>query len=249
VVVSGRIRVGDTDDDIWVRKIDISDGSEIWSSTWSGVADENGFSVDNSGPVAVDGDDNVYVVGRESVAYNIKEAVIVRFPADGGAADWAVTPTKNGDEHTHEPTTIAAAPGGPIFASVRQDTPVDLWWVFALDPATGDVLAELTDEGLDAPPKTNWRIAELMPHDTELTIAGRVQNAEPDEGISWTETWVADFDFDLNGNCISTHNWPNEHILPADNPIYGADFGPDGVVVAGEILDGPTNYFYMAGYE
>src|SRR5690606_24069913 len=82
LVVVGRVRVGDGDDDVWVRKADPSDGSEIWTMTWTGVGDGM-FSTDRVGAVSVAPDGSVWVGAREHIAFDTQDATLLHFDADG----------------------------------------------------------------------------------------------------------------------------------------------------------------------
>src|SRR5690606_34788427 len=51
-VVSGQVRAGDGDDDVWLRKLEAVDGSEVWTQTYGGTG-SGGFSTDDGGPLAI----------------------------------------------------------------------------------------------------------------------------------------------------------------------------------------------------
>jgi cysteine-rich repeat protein len=94
VVVSGTIRqvhvdpvLGDSD--LWVRKYE-SDGTELWTETYSGTSEDD-YSLDDGGPVAVDSGGNVVVMGRMRLTYDTNDWILVKYGPGGGAPVWDIT--------------------------------------------------------------------------------------------------------------------------------------------------------------
>jgi hypothetical protein len=249
LVVSGTIRAGDQDADVWVRKLASSDGSEQWTSTFSDTADANGFSIDRGGPLAVASDGSIYIGGTEGVDFETKEGVLLRFGPDGGAPQWKVSPHASGSPHLHEVRAVAAGPDGEAYAAFYQGgTP----WSFWLEriSQSGDVEWTLTNQDFVYAPTDEWLIAGLaIAQDGTLTIGGRLSNEEVGQAITWSEAWIANVSLDGVGQCIEAHTWQNTHIIPARTFGYGLAEGPNGAVMVGEVIDGPENYLWVGGFE
>ncbi|HVH99779.1 MAG TPA: hypothetical protein VM869_13750 [Enhygromyxa sp.] len=249
LVVSGTIRAGDQDADLWVAKLASSDGSTAWSSSFSGSADENGFSIDRGGPVAVASDGSIYVGGTEGVNFETKEGVLLRFGPDGGAAQWQISPKASGSPHLHDVVAVAAGPEGEAYAVTYQSGNTWGFWLERIS-TSGDIEWALTHEDFVYEPTDTWLIAGLaIAQDGTLTVGGRLTNAEPEHAITWSEAWIANVSLDGVGQCIYAHTWENTHIIPAGTFGYGIAEGPNGAIVVGEIIDGPENYLWVGGFE
>src|SRR5690606_20156648 len=249
IVVSGTIRAGNQDSDIWVRKLASTDGSEIWTSTVSGTADANGFSIDRGGPVAVAADGSVYVGGTEGVDFQTREGVLLRYGPDGGAAQWQISPRADGSAHLHEVVAVTAGPDGEGYFVTYQGGNVWSFWLNRV-AASGELEWELSHEDFVYHPTDSWLVAGLaIADDGSLTIGGRLTNEEVGQAISWSEVWIANITLAGVGECIAAHTWENTHIIPARTFGYGLAEGPSGAVVVGEILDGPENYLWIGGFK
>ncbi|MFO7561937.1 MAG: hypothetical protein R6X02_04795 [Enhygromyxa sp.] len=249
LVVTGAVRAGDKDADIWVRKLASADGSTIWTSTASGSPDANGFSIDRGGPVAVAPDGSVYVGGSEGVDFETKEAVLLRFGPEGGAPQWKIAPKANGSPHLHDAVALTVGPEGEAYLVTYQSSNLWSFWLNRVSTA-GELEWEMTHEDFVFPPTNNWQVAGLaIADDGSLTIGGRLINEEVGEAISWSEVWIANISLSGVGQCIATHTWQNTHIIPARTFGYGLAEGPNGAVVVGEIRDGPENYLWVGGFK
>ncbi len=91
VYVTGSEYVNGQNGNIWVRKYDPS-GKELWTKTYNGTY--NGY--DEGSDIAVDGSDNVYVIGYESVTEE-ENNIWVRKYDSAGKELW--TRTHSGTPH------------------------------------------------------------------------------------------------------------------------------------------------------
>ncbi len=89
VVVTAPLRVARGDSDVWVAKYSAADGTELWTSTYSGPLD-GGFSLDFSGPLAAASDGGVVVAGSIRQDFERRDVYGIAFGADGGEATWAL---------------------------------------------------------------------------------------------------------------------------------------------------------------
>ena len=248
LIAVGSIRAGDKDSDIWVRKIADSDGAAIWTSSYSGVTDGNGFSIDAGSQVAVAGDGGIYVGGVEGVDFETKEAVILRY-GDDGSEQWSVQPKANGNAHFHTVAGIAGGPDGEGYFVIAQSGNVWSFWLDRISSA-GDAEWELDQDDFVYAPTDNWLVSGLaIADDQTLTVGGRLSNEEVGQAISWSEAWIANVSLDGVGQCIAAHTWTNTHIIPASTYGYGLAEGPNGAVMVGEVIDGPENHLWVGGFE
>lgn len=247
IVLSAGYRLGDQDSDVWVSKRSASDGAEIWSSTFTGQADGNGWSIDTGGPLAVSSDGTIFVGGVQGVDFETREAVLLAFSADG-AEQWDIRPKQDGNAHSHFVQAMTAGPDGEAYAVIYDDGATPGFWLMRL-AGDGSIGWELTEEDFTFAPTTGWTVADLdIGTDGQLTVAGRMTNEEVGQGIDWTESWVANLELDGTGTCLSAHTWQNTHIIPANTRAYGMAEGPNGAILGGEVIDGPENRLWIGGY-
>jgi uncharacterized delta-60 repeat protein len=84
-VVVGRAQMAASNSDVWVRKLD-ADGAEVWTQTF----DDPGGGQDQANGVAIDGADNVLVVGQVRVAAGDNDIWVRKYDASG-AEQWTQT--------------------------------------------------------------------------------------------------------------------------------------------------------------
>ncbi len=247
LVVTAAIRAGVQDTDIWVRKLSATDGSEAWTTTYSGATDENGFSIDRGNAVAVAADGTIYVGGAEGVNFETREGVLLAYEPDGDEG-WKLAPRADGTPHLHEGGPVATGPEGEIYFVVSTPAMVSAFWLYRVTPS-GDIEWEQAEDYFKYGPTNSWRVAGLDARGSQLTIGGTFLEEEIGQSISWANVWVANVDFAGQGLCIDSHTWQNVHIIPASTHAYGLSRGPNGTVAVGEILDGPENYLWVGGFE
>ena len=121
-VVVAQIEVADGDDDVWVGKYSGVDGAQLWTTTYSGPL-QGGFSTDSAGRVVVADDGTIFVGARVRNSFDQQPVVLLRFAADGGAAEIADAPFPDpGPNYEQDPIQFATngaqtAIGIDVFAS------------------------------------------------------------------------------------------------------------------------------------
>ncbi|PRP95397.1 hypothetical protein ENSA5_39820 [Enhygromyxa salina] len=248
IFVSGSVRMGDDDTDVWVRKLSSADGAAAWTATYSGNTDMSGFSIDKGSQLAPAPDGSVYVSAEEGVDFETRDAILLEFGPDGGAAQWKLAPGSSDDPHIHSSGGVAAGPDGEAYFAMVQANGIERLWLHRVS-ASGEVEWTMTEDDFVYEPTRGWSITGLdIGADGNLTIGGSLRNEETGEGIDWSEVWVANISRAGQGVCIEAHTWQNEHIIPASTFNYGLAEGPGGTVVVGEIRDGPENYLWVGGF-
>ncbi|MEX1367615.1 MAG: DUF4215 domain-containing protein [Nannocystaceae bacterium] len=236
-VVSGQVRAGDGDDDVWVRKLQAADGTEVWTETYSGVG-SGGFSTDDGGPVAIGADGSVFVLSRIYEDFQTNRGTLLRFGPDGGLPTWTFTPVIGGTDQTFtlEALTVAAD-GGPLMAVSRVDGADVSFWLYKLDDAgseqwlrTGDDF-EVADQGSD------WILEGLATTGDELVVLGRYRNDTRMAGLSWWEPWVSRLDAAGTTRCQVLYQAPFEGLLPTSVLAFGVATASDGSALATGIQD------------
>jgi len=212
ILVSGQVRVGDGDDDVWVRKLSAADGSELWTSSYSGTGTPQ-FSTDDGGPVTVDADGRVWVLGLEYVDFETVQPVLLRFAADGGPPELAELQTLPGTEQKYFVQDIVGATAGGIhmlygrvlgggteYHLARMDG--DAAEVWSLD---GDAFP---GEGSDV------RIRGIAASGEELVVAGTITNDVTISDSGWNEVWVARVRDDATTRCQAQYRGETRGLVP-----------------------------------
>jgi cysteine-rich repeat protein len=242
LVVVGRIRVGDGDDDVRVMKLDSGDGSELWSTTWSGTGDGN-FSTDRSGAVAVADDGSVWVAAREHVDFDSQDATLLHFAADGSFIA-AFQPQAGGDQR-HDPIDVAVDGDAVYFAFEKSAFPYR-GWLYKLDTAGTEAWVKTEAdwpvlEGGD-PIGRSWAIRGIgIDASGDLGLAGVFTNEEAGQGISWGEAWVAKLDGAGATVCHGRHQVVDGNVIPPSLSLAGGGFSSGGFAVTGIETAGQGN--------
>lgn len=249
LLVSATLRAGDQDSDIAVRKLASADGSTLWTASWSGAPDPNGFSIDRAGPIGVAPDGAAVVGGTEGVDADTKEGVVLRFGSEGGAPQWRLAPRADAGNHLHEVTALTVGPDGEAYFALYQSGGLWAFWVYRASDA-GSVEWELASDAFVFEPTDEWLVTDMaMAADGTLTVGGRLLDEEVGQSITWSEAWLATIGLDGAGECLTSHTWQNAHIIPASTFAYAFAEGPSGAIAVGEIIDGPENYFWFGGFD
>ncbi|HLT36051.1 MAG TPA: hypothetical protein VK034_07190, partial [Enhygromyxa sp.] len=241
LVLAGRIRVGDGDDDVWVRKV-TTEGTVIWTSTWSGTGD-NSFSTDRSGSVAVGSDGSVWVTAREHVDFDTQEATLLHFDEDGNFV--ALHQPQAGGSHQHDPIDVLVDGDSVYFAFAKSAFPYR-GWLYKLDTdGTEQWLKTEADwvliDGEDMIGE-DWTIRGLgLDGNGNLGVAGVFINEEQGEGIDWGEAWVAKLDGAGEIICRGRHAVDDGNVIPPSLSIDGAGFGAGGFGLTGIETAGQGN--------
>jgi cysteine-rich repeat protein len=229
VVATGQVRNADKDDDIWVRKLAAADGAPVWTTTWSGTAD-NGFSTDDGGPVAVAADGSVYVLVREYVDFETAEATLLKFGDDGDPL-WEVRPLADGSPHEHDPGAVATSPEGEPLIVVQRFGAAPTFWVYRYT-AMGEQVWAL-DRGDFEVAGEDWSAEGLgVAADGEVVIGGSWLDDVTLAKTEWYEAWIARLEPDGTKRCQVSYRAPGEDLVPPS--LLPADFaaGPEGTALA-----------------
>jgi hypothetical protein len=249
VVVSATLRAGDKDSDIALLELAAADGTPQWTTSYSGVTDANGFSIDRAGPLGIASDGSISVGGSEGVDADTKEAVVLRFGPEGGSPSWQLSPHADAGAHIHGVSALAVGPSGETYFAVQQSTPATSFWLHRAS-AAGSLEWELAAAVFEHAPTSEWNVTSLeLALDGTLTVAGRLIDEEVGQGISWSEAWMATLGLDGVGQCLASHTWKNAHIIPASTIAYAFAEGPAGAIAVGEVVDGPENYYWFGAFE
>lgn len=237
-VVVGTARAGDGDDDVWVRKLEPADGSEVWTTTHGGVA-AGAFSTDDGGPVAIAGDGSIYVLARIYEDFSTNRGTVLRFEPDGGMATWTFTPTIAGSDQVFTLEAITAtADGGSLMAVSRVDGTEVAFWVYKLDDA-GNEQWSLTRADFEVPEAgSDWVLEGLDTFGEELVVLGRYRNDQSVEGLSWSEPWVSRLDADAVPRCQVLYQAPFDGLLPTALRAFAVATDPQGHALVTGVQDG-----------
>ena len=244
LVIAGRTRVADGDDDIWVRKASATDGAEIWTSTWTGDGDGT-FSTDRSGAVAVGPDGHVWVSAREHIDFDTQEATLLHFDA-AGAFVAMFQPQAADTAHQHDPVDVVVSADAVYFAFAKYAFPYRAWvYKLATDGSEQWVKTEgdLQDVGPDdGPLGADWGVTGIgLDQAGNLGIAGSFTNEEVGQGINWGEAWVAKLDGAGDYVCRSRYAADDGAQIPPSLSIDGASAGPGGFGLTGIETSGQGN--------
>src|SRR5690606_17757440 len=129
----------------------------MWTTTYSGVPDMSGFSIDRASVLAVADDGSIFVGGVEGVNFDTREGVLLAYPADGGQPTWSLQPKADGSPHLHESRALAAGPDGEAYYVVAQ--PGELWdfWLMRTS-AVGDIEWEMRGEDFQSTKTDDWMV-------------------------------------------------------------------------------------------
>lgn len=234
-VVAGQVRAGDGDDDAWLRKLAATDGSEVWTATYSG-AGAGGFSTDDGGPVAIAADGSIFVLTRLYEDFSTQRGALLRFGPDGGPPQWVFQPVIPGSEQSFSlgPLTVGAD-GLPVMSVQRSSGATIDFWIYKLD-ADGQELwsrqrADFEVRGVG----TDWVVEGLAAGGEELLVQGRYLNDQRLAGSAWWETWVTRLRPDGSARCQVLQQAEYRGLLPPSLSGYAVTGGSDGsAIVTGE---------------
>jgi hypothetical protein len=246
VVVSGSVVDDPAGADVWVRKLDPSDGGEVWTTTWSGPG--NGmFSADDAGRVAVGGDGTIYVGAREYVEYNIGEAVLLKFAGDGGPAEWVFAPKADGSEHRHGPGWVAVdGAGDVVFSAIRLSGAVNDFWVYKLG---ADKTVQWEKALVDFEKDGASIDGSVFDSDGGVVVSGTFEVEDKVNNLSWLEAWVTRLNADGTLRCQISYRAPSPDLLPPSVIAYDTVAGPASqVYVGGQIVDGGEQQLWVGRF-
>ncbi len=236
VVVAGRVRAGDGDTDAWLRKLAAADGSEVWTTTYSGTPNNN-FSVDIGGPVTVGADGTVYLLMAEYVDFETRQATLLAYDADGVGPQWTFAPSLpgSGQAKDHFPLEVAATDdGGVLMAFTRTIGGEPQFHVYKLD-AAGAQEWTLDTTWLRDRMGRDYELRGIGTHAAGVVLSGRYLNDFESFESSWGEVWLVRLDHAGNESCRVTYQASARSLLPPSLGPRGAAVGPnEGVFITGE---------------
>jgi len=248
LLISGRVRVADGDDDVWVRKARAEDGNETWTSTWSGDGDGM-FSTDRSGSVAVASDGSVWVAAREHVAFDTQDATLLAFATNGDLIA-AYQPRAGGPAHQHDPIDVAVHGDAVYFAMQKSSGFPYNGWLYKFDFDGSEQWLKTETDWLTV--GRVWAVRGIaVDADGTLGVAGTFTNEEVGQGVTWTEAWVAQLDQAGDIVCRNAHVVEDGATFPPSLSIDGASFGAGGFGLSGILsaAQGNTHQLWTAAFK
>ncbi|WP_346016987.1 hypothetical protein [Pseudenhygromyxa sp. WMMC2535] len=232
-VVVGNLRVGENDDDVWVRRFDAADGEAIWDATWSGVGDGT-WSIDRAGAVGIANDGTVWVGGRRHDDYDSHEAVLLHFDAEGVLLD-EIQPRPSGD-HIHDPVALAVDSNGSLYFAIESQGAVFHSWLYRLDASGAELWVKTEADWATHGSRWRTRGVELSAAGG-IAVAGSFDNEDEFEALEWGEAWVARLDAAGNFVCRGTHMVDDGAIIPPSLLTTAVGVGAGGAIGLGARLE------------
>ncbi|MEM7151996.1 MAG: hypothetical protein AAF799_04095 [Myxococcota bacterium] len=238
-VVTGRIRVGDGDDDVWVSRRSAADGSEIWATTWSGEGDGM-FSTDRVGPMDIAPDGTIWVGAREHLAFDHQEGVLLQFDPDGNLVSEA-TPNADGKPHDQSAAFVAAYDGGVYFV-VTQVNAAYRAWLYRFDNDGNEEWTMTQEDWIDKDDTAafDYRLRAMDVDDQGRLVIGGNYEIEGGPGDhEWLEAWMAQVDADGNYVCRGSYQEDDGAPFAAVLSVFSGAAGPQGgLALSGRLAEG-----------
>ncbi|MBL4685515.1 MAG: hypothetical protein JKY37_13050 [Nannocystaceae bacterium] len=220
VVVAGQVRVGEGDDDIWVRRLAAGDGTEQWTASYSGTGTAM-FSTDDGGPVAVDTDGRVWVFGIEYVDFETQAPVVLRIAADGSEVEVMARPALSGSQQAYFIVDLATGDDNAVYAVYGRNLITVSEFRITRYDGGGTEIWTLTDEAFEVGIGSNWQPVGIAPQGEKLVVAGQLSNDVTIDDASWSEVWVARLLADGVTRCQAQYRGQAPGLLPPS--IFAAD--------------------------
>lgn len=233
-VVSGQLRVGDGDDDAWIRKLSAVDGTEVWTQTYGGVG-SGGFSTDDGGPLAIGPDGSIYVLVRIYEDFETQRGTLLRFSPDGGPPQWTFQPTIPGADQTFVLGAVSVGSDGrPVMAVLRVNAFVD-FFIHQLDETGNEQWSRTRADFEVRGAGDDWWVEGLSHVGDELVVAGRYVNDQRMGGSAWWEAWVSRLAPDGSARCQVLQQAQGDELIPPSLLGYAVATMDDGsAVVTGQ---------------
>ncbi len=245
LIVVGRQRVADGDDDVWVSKVSADGGDAIWTSTWSGTGDGT-YSTDRTGGVVVTSDGHVWVGAREHVDFDTQEGTLLHFDEVGDLVG-AIQPLADAASHQHEPYQVATDGTNVYFLIAKFDFPYRSW-LYKLDGSGAEQWVKTEDQWVVV--GEDWVIEGLgVDGGGNLLVTGEFTNEEPGEGLVWGEAWVAKLDGAGEFVCRSSHMVDDGDIIPPSLNVTAGGGSAGGMAITGVLEDNPTNSLWTGFFQ
>ena len=237
IVVSGQVRAGDGDADVWLLKLAAADGAEIWTTTWSGVGSGT-FSTDNGGPVAISDDGTIYVLAEEHVSFDERPAILLSFPADGGQPQWVHTFELGGTQQQFVVDELEVDADGDLYALFSRNLGgVVEYSIYKVGSDATELWSKTQDDFVQY--AEGWQIEGLQPtQNGDLVVAGTFDDTRAYPGEKVRTVWIERTD--AGGATLCTHQQagPQQGILPSEffAPTVAAA-ADGGAIVAALLMD------------
>lgn len=242
-VITGQVRAGEGDNDVWVASYDAGTGDEVWSSTWSGEA-SGGFSTDTAGPMSIGSDGTIYVFVGEYVDFQTRLVTLLSFDGEGGPATEIYTSDTGIGGADFVPLDVTAEPGGTLLlTSIRVLPAENAYQVERVDAASGEVSwsvdAPFFQDASPVPDAVEFSMLGAAPlPDGGVVVSGQLQRSAMD--AEWVETWVGRFDENEVLDCMFVRENPQLSLIPGS--LFGrtmsAAANGRAVVAAQAVEDG-----------
>ena len=234
VIIAGTVSDVAADSDVWVRKLTASDGSEVWTTTWTGVGNGQ-YSTDIAGRLAVGADGTVYVGGREYVEYNIAEAVLLKFAPDGGPAEWVFSPLADGSAHLHGPGWVGVDGAGDVlYTAVRQSGAVANFWLYKVSADNSVVWERGLADFEDIEAGDEWSLnGARFDAGGGVVLAGGFRVKDKLAQLAWREAWVARLGADGVTRCRIHHRAASSELVPPSTYALDVAIGADATAYVG----------------
>lgn len=250
-VITGQVRAGEGDNDVWVASYDAANGDAIWSSTWSGES-SGGFSTDSAGPIAVGSDGTVYLYVGEYVDFQTRLGTLLSVDAAGKAVTEVYTPEVGIGGATLTPLDVSVEAGGTVLlTSVRVLPAENTFQVERVDQASGAVTwtvdGPFFEDAAAARGASDFTVFGAQPLEGGgLVVSGQLERSAED--ATWFETWVTRFDETDAVDCVFVRESPQLSFIPGS--LFGRTMsaGASGraVVAAQAVEDGAQSLWIGA---
>lgn len=247
-VVSGQVRAGDGDDDVWLRKLEAVDGSEVWTQTYGGTG-SGGFSTDDGGPLAIAPDGTIYVLARIYEDFQTQRGTLLQFGPDGGPPQWTFTPTIAGTNQSFSLVGVSVSPEGRPVMGVLRPSPALDFWIYEVDEAGQELWsrsrADFEVEGAG----TDWVLEGLAHTSDELVVLGRYVDDETLPGSAWWALWVSRLGRDASSRCQVLQPADGEDLVPPSLYGHAVATGSEGsALVTGEQLANGEGALWLGSF-
>ncbi len=251
-VVTGQVRVGEGDDDIWVASVDAGTGEELWSSTWSGAA-TGAFSTDDGGPIAVAPDGTIYVLAGEYIDFQTNLVTLVAFEGTGGPAISTHTPEAEFGTMDFVPLDVSVQDDGAVLLNFVRLLPAEAQFlVTRFDPETNeevwrtDALAFEAVSPVEDADGFTLQGAGPLPGGGVAITGTLVRSGD---GTAWNETWVARFDDADELDCMFVRESPQLSLVPGS--LQGREIATgagDRAIVAAQAIEEGAESLWIGAF-
>lgn len=237
-IVSGQVRAGDGDDDVWLGSFDADTGEPTWSSTWSGEGSGT-FSTDDGGPLAIGDDGTVYVFAREYVDFQANVATLLAFDGMGGDATVVYRTDFGVGQQNQIPQDVAVEDDGSVLVTfTRILASSNEFYLLRVDPSDGSeqwsLEATQVAESSTVEDAEGFAIMGADPLEGGgVAVMGTLVRSGDD--AEWNETWVARYDDADALVCMFVRESPQLSFIPGS--LFGrvVSTGAAGRAVVGAL--------------